>query len=89
MNYKSLSPAEKQQIQEKIKAQYPDADIDVGEIKVEKSSEGHLKVSYRGIVVEIPLQKPDQPTSNSIWSTLAGGAIAIAAVAVTLKFSKD
>lgn len=89
MNYYDLTLNEKKKIQDKIKAHHPDANINIDEIRVEKSSDGYLKVSYKGIVVEIPIQKPDQSTSNSIWSTLAGGAIAIAAVAVTLRYTKD
>jgi hypothetical protein len=39
-------------------------------------------MSYKGVTVELPLPPPDQQTSNGIWQTIAGGAIALAGVAL-------
>lgn len=89
MDYQNLTVEQKEKINSAIKDKYPDSEMNIDDIQIVKLSDDSLRISYQGINVEIPIQKPDQQTSNSIWQVLAGGAIAIAAVATTLILSKD
>ncbi len=89
MNYHNLTAEQKSKIDAAIREKFPDTEVNIQDIVVEKLPNDCLKMSYNGISVEIPVTKPDQQTSNGIWQTLAGGAIAIAAVAVTIIITKD
>ena len=89
MNYQSLTAEQKAKIDAVTREKYPDTEVNIQDIAIEKLPNDYLKMSYKGITIEIPVTKPDQQTSNGIWQTIAGGAIAIAAVAVALIITKD
>ena len=88
MHYNDLSAKERQKIYDKIKYESPNSDIDIDDIHVEQVSKDYCKFSYKGMTLEIPIRKPDQESANNMWHTLAGGAVAIATVAVTLLTTK-
>ena len=88
MDFKDLSEDEKNKLSKAIKEQYPNAEIDVDDIKITRENDT-LKISYKDINIEIPIGKPDQQTTNGIWQTLVGGVIAIASVATVLILTKD
>ncbi len=87
MNYENLTDEQKNKLNDEIKKKYPNSKIDIEDIKIIRDGD-ILKISYQGINIEIPIGKPDQSTTNNIWSTIVGGVIAISAVAVTLVFNK-
>ncbi|MCT7548306.1 hypothetical protein N5U18_07400 [Aliarcobacter butzleri] len=87
MNYENLTDEQKNKLNDEIKKEYPNSKIDIEDIKIIRDGD-ILKISYQGINIEIPIGKPDQSTTNNIWSTIVGGVIAISAVAVTLVFNK-
>jgi hypothetical protein len=88
MEYQDLTDEQKNKLNEAIKKKYPNSKINVDDIEISRNGD-ILKISYKGINIEIPIGKPDQSTTNSIWSTIVGGVIAISAVAVTLVLTKD
>lgn len=87
MNYKNLSDEQKLIIQSAVKEKYPNTDVEYDKINFGDLSKDSLKLEYKGLVLEIP--KPDQKTTNNIWLFVAGGVVAIVAVAVALKMKKD
>jgi hypothetical protein len=88
MNYENLTDEQKNKLNDAIKKEYPNSKINIEDIKIMRDGDV-LKISYQGINIEIPIGKPDQSTTNNIWSTIVGGVIAISAVAITLVLTKD
>lgn len=88
MNYQNLKEEEKNKLNKLIKEKYPNAEIDVDDIKIINEN-NTLKISYKDIRIELPIGKPDQQTTNGIWQTVVGGVIAIAAATVVLIVTKD
>jgi hypothetical protein len=50
-----------------------------------------LKISKteKGLDINIPIGKPDQETTNTIWSTVIGATVAITGVVIGLFFSSS
>ncbi|WP_373033960.1 hypothetical protein [Sulfurovum sp.] len=88
MEYQDLNDEQKNKLNEAINKEYPNSEINVDDIEINRDGD-ILKINYQGINIKIPIGKPDQPTTNSIWSTIVGGVIAISAVAVTLVLTKE
>ncbi|MGI5923459.1 MAG: hypothetical protein GX945_06335 [Lentisphaerae bacterium] len=84
MDYHNLPKDVKAEINRKIKESYPEADIDIEQIRVTDIGNGKIRFEYKGIIVELPIGRPDQQTTNDIWKFLTGGAVALAGVVVAL-----
>ena len=88
MSFEDLTENKKNEILKTINEKYPNTNINIDNIKIDRIDDS-LEINYKDINIKIPIGKPDQTTTNGIWQTLTGGAIAIASVATVLFLSKD
>jgi hypothetical protein len=59
-------------------------DINYDDVEIELSGEDHVIAKYKDFELKIPVRKPDQTTSNNLWSVVIGGVLVLAGVAVAL-----
>ena len=59
-------------------------DINYDDVEIESSGEDHIIATYKDFKLKIPVRKPDQATSNNLWSVVVGGVLVLAGVAVAL-----
>ena len=88
MKFNELSEANQAEIRKKLDEKIENVDYSQVVILPE-STKDNLVVKYKDWTINLPIQGPDKPTTNTIWTILATGAVVIGAVATTLLFSKD
>ena len=59
-------------------------DINYDDVEIESPGKDHIIASYKDFKLKIPVRKPDQATSNNLWSVVVGGVLVLAGVAVAL-----
>ena len=59
-------------------------DINYDDVEIESPGEDHIIATYKDFKLKIPVRKPDQATSNNLWSVVVGGVLVLAGVAVAL-----
>ena len=59
-------------------------DINYDDVEIESSGEDYIIATYKDFKLKIPVRKPDQATSNNLWSVVVGGVLVLAGVAVAL-----
>ena len=60
MNYEDLTTEEKSKLNRIIKEKYPNSDIAINEIEISQVNDNLLKIDYRGLNIEVPIEKPKE-----------------------------
>ena len=68
----------KEQLEQHLK------DINYDDVEIESSGDDYIIAAYNDFKLKIPVRKPDQATSNNLWSVVVGGVLVLAGVAVAL-----
>lgn len=81
MKFNEISKENQAFVKEQLEQHLQDINYDDVEIA---SGEDHIIATYKDFKLKIPVRKPDQATSNNLWSVVVGGVLVLAGVAVAL-----
>ncbi len=89
-DFKNLPQTEKDKILFEIKKQYPDANINLDDIKINQIDNNEsLEFSYNGTSLKVPIGKPDKQTTNDIWKFITGAIVALSGVYLASKLLQN
>ena len=87
IDFKQLPKVEKDKIVSEVKKKFPDANINLDDIKInQRDNNESLEFSYNGTSIKVPIGKPDQQTTNNIWTIITVVATTLVTVFLTSKY---